>query len=359
MSRNLWTGLALVGLALGSTLGVNRQASAKITGFAVTSSSEIGSFRGISYREVQGMMAGTAPGGAYSVPVVLAFPVSAADYNGFAFLDVVNTVTVDDPDWVIGGRVYPVGRFQLGENYLFGSGNLYVSALWDKRAAEILNTGMIASAGDGYEILRDVARLARNPALAQLPSEQAPPRGADKVIAFGYSQSGRVLHGWYHLHLNASEGAPTFDGAIIATASGCLDIATSKSPPCKGPPSDRSKIIVINAEGDAERSGFEVRGETEDYRLIEIAGVPHLPSTHGRFSTGWLIETEPGRCLSCNARCAEQPAALAAGHRAAAQHLPDLEGWAGRDATGHTLQGSGSRCGWECAGRCQAAAHAQ
>ena len=53
-------------------------------------------------------------------------------------IDVFNTVAVGDPEWVTGGRVFPVARGQLGQDYAFGSGNLYVGVLWDKVAAEFL-----------------------------------------------------------------------------------------------------------------------------------------------------------------------------------------------------------------------------
>ena len=46
------------------------KAAAEITHIPVTASIDIGSFRGKAYREVQATMEGTAPGGAYSVPIV-------------------------------------------------------------------------------------------------------------------------------------------------------------------------------------------------------------------------------------------------------------------------------------------------
>lgn len=269
----------LSSFALSAMLAVAGGADAKITGFKVTSSKEIGPFHGKSYREVSAMLEGTAPGGAYSVPAVLAFPVSPADFNGFALVDVVNTITVGNSDFAPGGRIYPVGRLHIGEDYLFGKGNAYVSALWDKKAAEFLKAGTIAKAGDGIEILRDAASLARDPSLAGLPMESASSKGAKYVIAYGFSQTGGLLRGWYASHLNTAAGTPTFDGAILGAASGyCYDMPKDAWNPCEGPVSDGGKTIAFNTEGDVEWGGFMERGETSDYRAIEIAGVSHLPT---------------------------------------------------------------------------------
>jgi len=78
----------------------------------------------------------------------------------------------------------------VGDEFLFGSGYVYVGPLWDKAAAEFFQTATIAAPADGYEIWRDAARLARNPAGAHFPTGFPLPRVADKVLAFGFSRTG-------------------------------------------------------------------------------------------------------------------------------------------------------------------------
>src|ERR687897_3387548 len=65
-------------------------ARAAITSISVVSSTELGRFDHRDYREVEIRMMGTAPGGAYDVPVTLAFPERSKDYSGVAVVDVVN-----------------------------------------------------------------------------------------------------------------------------------------------------------------------------------------------------------------------------------------------------------------------------
>ena len=276
-----WSQWAWLALAVGAPVALSGPALGEITKITVTSSSDIGLFRGKSYREVQVKMEGKAPGGAYSVPVVLTFPIGATDYNGFAVVDVVNTIAVADPKWVSGGRVFPVARAHMGDDYLFGNGNFYVGVLWDKKAAEFLHTGAIVTPSDGYEILRDAARLARNPAGAHIPLDFALPRAADWVLAYGYSQSASLLRDWYFRHLNTQNGSPAFDGALIGAAGGnCMELKDQGDASwavCDGALSDGGKVIAINTESDAEWTGFVERGETSDYRAIEIAGVSHIP----------------------------------------------------------------------------------
>lgn len=288
----------LSSLVLSAMLAVAGDADAKITGFKVTLSKEIGPFQGKFYREVSGMLEGTAPGGAYSVPAVLAFPVSPADFNGFALVDVVTTITIGRADFLSGGRVFPVGLLHIGEDYLFGNGNIYVSALWDKKATLLLKTGTIAQAGDGIEILRDAASLARDPTLANLAQDVAPGKAADLVIAYGFSQTGWLLRGWYANGLNTSAGPMTFDGAILGAATGyCFNLATGGENPCSGPVADGGKTISFNTEGDAERGGYLERGETADYRSIEIAGTSHIPADMVDFRQLGLPNQNPASIL--------------------------------------------------------------
>jgi hypothetical protein len=97
--KNGWHRLVWLMFVSGLSLIPCHQGAAEITQITVTASSDIGPFRGKGYREVQATMEGVAPGGSYSVPIVLAFPKAVADYNGFALIDVFNTVTVGDPKW--------------------------------------------------------------------------------------------------------------------------------------------------------------------------------------------------------------------------------------------------------------------
>jgi hypothetical protein len=295
-TRN-WSQSTWLALALGASVAMSGPELGEITKITATSLSDIGLFRGKSYREVQVKMEGTAPGGAYSVPVVLIFPIAATDYNGFAVVDVVNTFTVGDPKWVLGGRVFPVARAHLGDDYLFGNGNFYVGVLWDKTAAEFLQTGAIVAPSDGYEILRDVARLARHPAGAHFPVDFALPRAADKVVAYGYSQSASLLRGWYFRHLNTQGGSPVFDGALIHGAQGsCMELkdrGDASLAECGGALSDGGKVIAIMTEGDAQWTGFVERGETSHYRAIEIAGVSHIPVAAADFRAFGLPGQNP------------------------------------------------------------------
>jgi hypothetical protein len=271
---------------------IDSGAHAKIAAVKVISIADAGSFRGRAYRQIEGRMEGVAPGGEYAVPVTLLLPAAPADGNGFAVVDVLNTVAVGK-DSVLGPDPLPLARRHIGDDYLFGTGHAYVGVLWDKAAIEALGTGTIAQPGDGYTILADAADLART------PGQHAASAGAGiaaplKVIAFGFSQTGAVLRDFYFSHLNGAGPSPVFDAAIVGGAGGaCFRVATLSWDGCEGPVADGGKVIAVLAEGDAQMAGGWERGEHPDYRFIEVAGVSHIPATIDDFRDRGLPNQNP------------------------------------------------------------------
>ena len=99
-------------------------------------------------------------------------------------------------------------------------------------------------------------------------------------VAYGYSQTGSLLRGWYAEKLNRAGGSPTFDGALIGAAEGwCRDLDPPGAALCPGVLSDGGKVMVLSTETDAEWTGFLERGQTDSYRVYEIPGVAHIPSS--------------------------------------------------------------------------------
>jgi Alpha/beta hydrolase domain len=263
-------------LAVWALVGAYGGAQAAVTSVSVLSSTQLGDFDHRDYREVQIRMRGSAPGGAYDVPVTLAFPEQSKDYSGVAVVDVINTsyVTAAVVPAPATRVPLPLARIQMGDEYLFGSGHVYVSVHWEKTAVELLGIGVIAAPGDAFTILRDAAALARDP--GAVPSSVRP-QASQTVVAYGFSQSGRLLRGFYHSHQN-TVGGLAFDGALYGGAqAGCFE------PPlafiCNGTVSDGGKVIAFATETDSEvLAGFLERGETSDYRFFDIAGTSHIPA---------------------------------------------------------------------------------
>ena len=92
--------LSVVGLNAIVSQGAMHASRAEITALVVDSTKDIGPFRGKAYREIEAHLNGGARGGAYSVPVTLAFPKQASDHNHFAIVDVDNTITIGNGKFV-------------------------------------------------------------------------------------------------------------------------------------------------------------------------------------------------------------------------------------------------------------------
>jgi hypothetical protein len=80
-------------------------------------------------------------------------------------VDIVNTITIGKEQFVLAVPP-PLARGHMGDDFLFGKGNVYVGVIWDKTAVEAPGNGTIATAVDGYTILRDAATVARNPSVS-------------------------------------------------------------------------------------------------------------------------------------------------------------------------------------------------
>jgi hypothetical protein len=261
-------------------LGAQGTVHAAVTSVSVVSATELGEFDHRAYREVELRLVGTAPGGAYDVPVTLAYPTDDRDYSGVAVVDVVGTAFMLFPG-VLPAPATPdplyLARLQLGDDYLFGSGHVYMSVIWDKDALALAGTGTIAERGDGFSIIRDVAGLARDP--SRIPAQERP-NASGTIIAYGQSQTARLLRNFYRQHANSSGGL-AFDGALYVSARGsCADPALGSLSNFRcgdGPVSDGGKVIALSSETDAEWFGYTERGQTADYRLMEIAGTAHIP----------------------------------------------------------------------------------
>ena len=168
---------------------------------------------------------------------------------------------------------------------MFGAGNAHVGVIWDKKAVETLQNGRISAAADGFTIIADAARLARNPS-KYLPASAGSPPSSEKIIGYGYSQTGEVLREWYLEHHNKEGDAPVFDGGFVAGADGgCWDLEKLADKACSraGGLSDGGKVIAVSTETDAQWSEGVERGDDPDYRTIEIAGVSHIPAARRDF----------------------------------------------------------------------------
>ena len=104
---------------LGLLWSTGNVARATIGAVKVSSTTDAGSFRGRPYQRFDGRMEGTAPGGGYSVPVTLFLPANVSDANGFAVVDVLNTVAVGK-DTVLGPDPLPLARHHIGDDVRIG-----------------------------------------------------------------------------------------------------------------------------------------------------------------------------------------------------------------------------------------------
>ena len=255
-------------------------ASADVTGISVTSTIDLGRFDGKPYRETALQIHGTAPAGPYSVPAVMAYPARASHANGFGLVEPYNTVPFWFPDDRLPAGPFANVRLVLGDEYVFAGGNVYLAVLWDEEAVERRGEGFMSAGLDGYEVLRDAAALVRSPGSMPYPPGFRPPPAAPKVVATGYSGSSNLLRDFYLNHENSREGL-AFDGALLAAPN-----ATCASPAapvgffhCPGEVSDGGKVLVVNTEADVEFAGFSERGRTAGYRVQELAGIAHIPSS--------------------------------------------------------------------------------
>jgi hypothetical protein len=163
-----------------------------------------------------------------------------------------------------------------------------VGVIWDKTAVEVLGNGTIATAADGYTILRDAATVARNPS-KYLPAEAGAAPASGNIIAYGYSQTGGLLRGWYFDHLNGETGTPAFNGGLVGGAAG----RCRASKTCGGALADGGKVIDLLTETDVEWGGDAERGVNPDYRVIEIAGVSHISASAADFRSHGMPEQNP------------------------------------------------------------------
>lgn len=271
---------------------VSAPALAEMTATTVISTKEAGPFRGKPYQEIVVRMDGRAPGGDYSVPLTLLLPKLATDAVGVAVVDVLNTVAVGK-ETVLGPEPLPLARRHIGDDFLFGTGHIYVGVLWDKDAVERLAAGHIGVPADGYTVLADAASLARRPYL-HIAAPGLAKTEPLKVIAFGFSQTGALLRSFYMEHRNSRDGALVFDGAIVGGAGGgCFRPESRSFEGCEGPSVDGGKVIAVLAEGDAQFAGGWERGESPNYRFVEVAGVPHIPPSVDDFRGRGLPNQNP------------------------------------------------------------------
>jgi hypothetical protein len=214
------------------------------------------------------------------VPAVITYPLRSSDANGAALVEPHNTVPFWLPDPRVPADPFTPARIVLSDEYLFGRGNVHIALLWDEGAMEARGEGFMTAGSDAYQLLRDTAGLARNPRSAPYPPGFRRPPAASTVVATGYSGSSNFLRDFY-LRRESARGGLAFDGALLLAPN-----ATCASPDapaafyhCPGVITDAGNVLVVNTEADAEFAGFTERGRTAGYRVQELAGIAHIPSS--------------------------------------------------------------------------------
>ncbi|HKY62414.1 MAG TPA: alpha/beta hydrolase domain-containing protein [bacterium] len=241
------------------------------------------------YVKVSGLMEGTidfgSPSGVqpYKAPISLMYPADVADCSGTGIVDLVNnsgSLFLNDL-----GVYFPplgIGALVLGDTYVAKRGHALASLQYQRissfgqdpiqagidhgfypptagipapdPAAEILASWVVLS--DGAAFLRN---LGSDPDFAGACS-------SSKVISIGYSQS--AFH--QRLFSFTPQFWGTFDGNLLG--------AHGVSPFIGESPEGSGKSITVNNEHDVQILQSEgVRGDTDWYKVYEVAGSSHTP----------------------------------------------------------------------------------
>jgi hypothetical protein len=279
-------------------------AEAEVRSVTVNTSRDYEHANGYTYAEIT--IRGCVPRadgsvGQYSVPAVVIYPrpgrgnrVGVVDWLNSAFYHFFPPTT-------------EFGTFQFTllatGNYLFEKGYTYVSIQWDKAVTEVFGPaapadgqphnhlvyGSIDRSADAWEILRDAARLLRDPSAYPGPDR---PRRVATVLSSGYSQGGAL-----QLELLAERLDPTrtYDGHLVQMIGLACWKREDAGPhfgffgACRPlPTSGHAPVIVLASETDMVafhpavlgfgKSAFFTRNATDPtWRQYEMAGVSHLP----------------------------------------------------------------------------------
>jgi hypothetical protein len=294
-TATICAGLLLAMVATGPVL-------AEVSRVVVKDSGPMGTFGGRQYTWVTAAMEGTVERedgttGRYRVPVSLMYP--DRDPNGFGFVDVVNSF--DFHAYL--DETAPMGKRKIGYNgdvifsdYLRREGFVYMSVQWARMVTEELGAdyGVIEDGRDGYQIVKDAGRFLQSP--HGLEGDLASrPQAVDRVIAFGYSQSGSLLLEMVRSGQNrGQDGAVIFDGVLAGGHDAWCVVLNNDATPrpgpgptiplfyradyCDGPLPQDGKFIAIETESDLDAEySYRMRHDSPSFRQYELPGVAHLP----------------------------------------------------------------------------------
>ena len=304
MKRHGATRVWVLGFSVFAGVAFVPPAEARIESVTVQASRDHENVPGYTYAEIRidGSIA-RADGsvGKYSVPAVIIYPDRRG--NGVGVVDWLNSAFYHFFPPTTESGTFQFTLMATGD-HLFEQGYTYLSIQWNKAVTEIFGPtapddgkphnhllyGSIERSADAWEILRDAARLLKDP--ARYPGRGRPARVAT-VLSSGYSQGGAaqlefVVEGLdpgrvYDGHLIQMIGLACFKREDVAPHFGffgdCDPLPTA---------GNHAPVILLASETDMViyhptalgfgKSAFFARNPADPgWRQYEMAGISHLP----------------------------------------------------------------------------------
>jgi len=298
-----------------------------IQGFAVTASAVLA-----NRVEVVGNLSGTAPGGPYKIPLRIVYPTGPSPILRRAVVETWNSVLAETFG-LKGAVIFDLGYQLLTMPFLVEQlGYTYVGHEWNKHLVDAqvasnfssphtaqmffgaqpvpFDAGWKISAGsDGYTIMADVSKFARNPLAIDPFASLPPPPACDKAFGYGFSQTGTHMRGFAALGKNSAFGAGlpnglVYEGILAANCGaeirelvdggagyfryGFHDGAT---PASEGP------FINLTSETDLflmEAVRARDAAAPAHYAFYEMAGIAHISADVGTFVQAIHNDTPQG-----------------------------------------------------------------
>jgi Alpha/beta hydrolase domain len=269
-------------LALGGLLLCHQNAFAKVVRFEITRTESYGSFSAGDFVRIDGRFVGELaqdepiPGldkvvknargrVEYTTPIVIIAPKDAGSGNGALLFDVPNRgraiahALYNSPR----GKFLPLGSFEVGTGFLQDRGFTVVMAAWELGQKIELPSFSDADGkiryveGVGLAAIRDVVDFLHHAAADEAGTPNPLAGSVNRALAFGYSQTARLLKTMIMEGFNRVEGRRVFDG--IHLQGGASGLAT---------------ILVTGTGPESSQS------VTPSFTHVDLRGVHEEPFTY-------------------------------------------------------------------------------